>query len=76
MSKYLKKVFSALDKASKNNPELFNYAIPDTWLSFDYKGQHIKVHDGNVLVNPYHFYKTLIKEVFLEKEPASQALFL
>lgn len=70
MSKYLKKVASALDKAAKNQPELFNYAIPDTWLSFDYKGQHIKVHDGNVLVNPYHFYKTLIKEVFLAKEPA------
>ena len=55
MSTNLKKVIEALDKQAKNSHELFNYAIPDTWLSFDYKGQKIKVHDGHVLVNPYRF---------------------
>lgn len=67
MSTYLKKLVDALEKQS-NNHELFNYAIPDTWLTFDYKGQQIKVHDGNILVNPYRFYQCLIEEVFLKKE--------
>lgn len=67
MSTYLKKLVEALEKQS-NNHELFNYAIPDTWLTFDYKGQQIKVHDGNILVNPYRFYQCLIEEVFLKKE--------
>lgn len=68
MSTNLKKLVEALEKQSKNQHELFNYAIPDTWLSFDYKGQQIKVHDGHVLVNPYRFYQDLIEEVFLKKE--------
>lgn len=69
MSTNLKKVIEALDKQAKNSHELFNYAIPDTWLSFDYKGQKIKVHDGHVLVNPYRFYQSLIEEVFLKQDP-------
>ena len=68
MSTYLKKVVNALDQNVKKHPELFNFALPDTWVSFDYKGEHIKIHDGNVLVNPYHFYKSLIQSQFLSKE--------
>lgn len=68
MSTNLKKIVEALETQSKSQHELFNYAIPDTWLSFDYKGQQIKVHDGHVLVNPYRFYQDLIEEVFLKKE--------
>ena len=68
MSTNLKKLVEALEKQSNNHYEIFNYAIPDTWLSFNYKGQFIKVHDGNVLVNPYHFYKNLIEDVFLKKD--------
>lgn len=71
MSTNLKKLVEALEKQSKNQHELFNYAIPDTWLSFDYKGQQIKVHDGHVLVNPYRFYQDLIEEVFLKKEQSN-----
>lgn len=67
MSIHLKKIVSALDQQAKKTPELFNYALPDTWLSFDYKGPSIKIHDGNVLVNPYHFYKTLIQTQFLNQ---------
>ncbi len=70
MSKYLKKIVKALDAEAINQPEMFNFAIPDTWLSFDYKGEKISVHDGNVLVNPYHFYRALIKNVFLKEKPA------
>lgn len=68
MSTNLKKIVEALETQSKSQHELFNYAIPDTWLSFDFKGQKIKVHDGHVLVNPYRFYQDLIEEVFLKKE--------
>lgn len=68
MSTNLKKIVEALETQSKSQHELFNYAIPDTWLSFDFKGQQIKVHDGHVLVNPYRFYQDLIEEVFLKKE--------
>lgn len=67
MSNNLRKLVDALEKQS-NNHELFNYAIPDTWITFDYKGQQIKVHDGHVLVNPYRFYQSLIEEVFLKKD--------
>lgn len=68
MSTNLKKLVDALEKQSKNQHEVINYAIPDTWLSFDYKGQSVKVHDGHVLVNPYRFYQNLIEDVFLKKE--------
>ena len=73
MSKYLKKVVKALETEALNQPEMFNFAIPDTWMSFDYKGQKISVHDGNVLVNPYQFYRSLIKDVFLKEKPANLA---
>ncbi len=68
MSTNLKKLVEALEKQSNNQHELFNYAIPDTWLSFDYKGKQIKVHDGHVLVNPYRFYQSLIEDVFLKND--------
>ncbi len=68
MSTNLRKIVEALEKQAKNSHELINYAIPDTWLSFDYKGKHMKVHDGHVLVNPYRFYQSLIEDVFLKKE--------
>lgn len=73
MSKYLKKIVKALETEAQSQPQMFNFAIPDTWLSFDYKGQKIQVHDGNVLVNPYHFYRSLIKDVFLKEKPAHLA---
>ncbi len=68
MSTNLKKLVEALEKQSNNQHELFNYAIPDTWLSFDYKGKQINVHDGHVLVNPYRFYQSLIEDVFLKND--------
>ena len=67
MSTNLNKIREALAKQTQKNHEIFNYAIPDTWLAFDYKGSKIKVNDGNVLVNPYHFYQSLIEDVFLKQ---------
>ncbi|MEI7667772.1 MAG: hypothetical protein WCI62_02105, partial [Erysipelotrichaceae bacterium] len=65
MSQNLKKIKDALSKHP--NQALINYAIPDLWLGFDYKGPHIKTNDGHVLVNPYHFYASLIEDVYLTK---------
>jgi starch synthase (maltosyl-transferring) len=65
MSTYLKKVKNALEVQLKNHPELINYAVPDTWVSFDYDGDKIVVPDGHVLINPYAFYTKLIKDVYL-----------
>jgi len=73
MSTHLKKVVKALEQQGKNTPELFNFAIPDLWMSFDYKGPQIKVHDGNILVNPYHFYQALIEDQFLPKSKVELA---
>ncbi len=65
MSTYLKKVKKALQTQHKTHPNLINYAIPDTWVSFTYKGDKIEVQDGHVLINPYDFYAQLINDVFL-----------
>lgn len=73
MSKYLKKIVNALVLEAQNKPEMFNFAIPDLWMSFDYRGEKVQVFDGNILVNPYHFYHDLIQEVFLAKKPAKCA---
>lgn len=67
MSTHLKKVYDALEHQAGNNHDIFNYAVPDTWLTFDYKGPKIEVNDGNVLVNPYRFYQELIQTQFLSK---------
>lgn len=67
MSTHLKKVYDALEHQAKESQSVLNFAIPDTWVSFDYKGPKISVHDGNVLVNPYRFYQALIKDQFLSR---------
>jgi starch synthase (maltosyl-transferring) len=67
MSTYLTKVKKALDEQYEQTPKLLNYAIPDTWFSYDYSGEYIRVPDGHVLINPYAFYSQLIETVFLPK---------
>ena len=37
MSTNLNKIREALAIQTQKNHEIFNYAIPDTWLAFDYK---------------------------------------
>ncbi len=68
MSNNLRKIAESLHKQGQSNPGLMNYAIPDLWFGSNPSMEHIRVHDGHVLVNPYLFYEALIQEVFLSKE--------
>ncbi|KAF0226779.1 MAG: alpha amylase [Erysipelotrichaceae bacterium] len=68
MSNNLRKIATSLHKQGQSNPGLMNYAIPDLWFGSKSNMEHIRVHDGHVLVNPYLFYEALIQEVFLSKE--------
>lgn len=64
---YLKKVSLALAAQEKKQKTVFNYAIPDLWdhenVCVDRK---IVVRDGNVIVNPYQFYREIITQVILK----------
>src|SRR5690554_796099 len=68
---YLKKISRELETQSKSNRHVFNYVIPELW---DHENvcqeSKIKVHDKNVMVNPYTFFKELIDEVILKTIPS------
>ena len=66
--KNLERVAKAIAKQAAENPGVYNYAIPDLWDNFGYAGEEkVVTHDGHVLVNPYHFYGSLIRDVFLAR---------
>ena len=66
--KNLERVAKAIAKQAAENPGVYNYAIPDLWDNFGYAGEEkVATHDGHVLVNPYHFYYSLIRDVFLAR---------
>ena len=66
MNTNLEKVARAIVKQSHIHTGVFNYAIPDLWDNFGYSGEEkVHTHDGHVLVNPYLFYASLIRDVFL-----------
>ncbi len=45
---------------------VYNYAIPDLWNCFDYQGHERRSTPwGEVLVNPYHFYMAVVRDVIL-----------
>ncbi len=68
--KHLKKVSKALAKQEKNNRHIFNYVIPDLWDHRDVcEDEKIRIYDGNVMVNPYHFFTQLIDNVILKQSP-------
>ena len=57
----LEKLLSSL----KNNKgtEIYNYTIPDLWNCFDYdKSKFIKTPTNELIVNPYDFYSSVIKD--------------
>ncbi len=68
MSKNLHKVVESLHKQAIAHSGLMNYAIPDLWFDPQTKVDHLIVHDGNVLLNPYQYYENLINDVFLSKK--------
>ena len=63
----LKKIVAIL-KAKKAENEVFNYTIPDLWNVFGYDGEElINTPNGEVMVNPYKFYSSLIVDYILSK---------
>jgi hypothetical protein len=65
MMSYLDKIVNGLAKQEQLNKAIFNYVIPDLWDSADVKVDKIDVKNGNLIVNPYQFFQTLIKDEFL-----------
>ena len=64
---YLKKVALALAANEKKHKTVFNYTIPDLWDHEDVcVDRKINVKDGNVIVNPFQFYKEVITQVILK----------
>lgn len=64
---YLDKIVTGLAKQEQLNKTVFNFVIPDLWDSTDVRVDKIDVKDGNLIVNPYQFFQTLIKDEFLNK---------
>jgi starch synthase (maltosyl-transferring) len=48
-----------------------NYVVPDLWNAWNYQGEEMKrLPDGQLLVNPYRFYSSVIKEsILVHKQP-------
>lgn len=46
--------------------QIYNYTIPDLWNCFDYdKSKFIKTPSNELIVNPYDFYSSVIKDFIL-----------
>ncbi len=61
----LEKLAKILKKQVKNGH--INYAIPDLWNAWNYKGSEMrKIPSNELLVNPYGFYSELITDYILK----------
>ncbi len=61
----LEKLFRVL--SDQIDSTVYNYSIPDIWNVFDYRGEEmLSLPNYQKMVNPYRFFSTLIKEVFLD----------
>ena len=53
---------------SKQNSKILNYTVPDLWNCFDYDpNKFIKVNTNELMVNPFDFYASVIKDYILPK---------
>ena len=60
----LEKLLLSLNKAKDN--QTYNYTVPDLWNCFDYdKDKFIKTNSNELMVNPYDFYSSVIKDFIL-----------
>lgn len=51
---------------SNKDTQIYNYTIPDLWNCFDYdKSKFIKTPSNELIVNPYDFYSSVIKDFIL-----------
>ncbi len=65
-AKNLTKLADTLKTLKTETP--YNYVVPDLWNCFDYpKDAMIQTRSGELMVNPYDFYRYLVDEVFIKK---------
>ncbi|XMB71996.1 alpha-amylase family glycosyl hydrolase [Mycoplasmatota bacterium WC30] len=70
-SSKLEKLSKILSK--KINKGKINYAIPDLWNAWDYKGPEArKIPSQELLVNPYRFYSEIINAYILPNKKANK----
>ena len=65
MASKLEKLEKILEKNKKDN---INYTVPDLWFLEDYSCPHKHLPNGEVMVNPYEFYKSVISEYILKNK--------
>ena len=67
MSKLMiEKLLKVLQEEQGN--QVFNYTIPDLWNCFDYsEDKFIRTPSNELMVNPYEFYQSVIKDYILPK---------
>ena len=66
----LEKLLNSLK--SNKGKEIYNYTIPDLWNCFDYdKSKFIKTSTNELMVNPYDFYSSVIKDYILPNKKAN-----
>jgi starch synthase (maltosyl-transferring) len=65
----LEKLLTILEKQIPNGK--INYVVPDLWNAWNYQGEELrKLPSGELLVNPYSFYASVIKKwILIHKEP-------
>lgn len=67
----LQKLLESLDKNKGDN--IFNYTVPDLWNCFDYdKSKFVKTTTNELIVNPYNFYSSVIKDYILPHKKDNQ----
>jgi len=60
----LEKLLATLEK--NKGTSVYNYTIPDLWNCFDYdKSKFVKTPTNELIVNPYEFYSSIIKDYIL-----------
>jgi glycosidase len=66
----LKKLLKILE--DKKGTTLYNYTVPDLWNCFDYdQTKYKKLKSNELLVQPYDFYSSVIKDYILPNEQST-----
>jgi glycosidase len=63
----LEALLDILERTDDNR--VFNYTVPDLWNCFNYdSSKYIKTPSNELMVNPYEFYASVIKDYILPKK--------
>ncbi len=66
----LEKLLTILEK--NNDSQIYNYTVPDIWNSFNYDpNKFIKLNTNEILVDPYDFYASVIRDYILPRKNKS-----